>query len=54
MNMPVKKLRGKARQMAIYSSEPQFDHIDGGNDDLFNKILWYATKKNKPYPSFDD
>lgn len=54
MNMPVKKLRGKARQMAIYSSEPQFDHIDGGNDDLFNKILWYATMKNKPYPSFDD
>lgn len=50
LNKPINKLAGKARQMAIYSSEPQFDHIDGGNDDLLNKILWYATMGDKPYP----
>lgn len=50
MNMAVKKLTGKARQMALYSSESQFDHIDGGNDELMNKILWFATMKNAPYP----
>jgi hypothetical protein len=50
INKPVSKLTGKARQMAIYSSEPQFDHIDGGNDDLLNKILWFATMGDKPYP----
>ena len=30
--------------------EPQFDGIDSGNDDLFNRILWYAMKGKDKYP----
>ncbi|TAN12217.1 MAG: phosphoesterase [Chitinophagaceae bacterium] len=51
MNKRTADLKGEAREMAIYSSKHQFDHIDGGNDDLLNRIIWFATMKNKPYPS---
>jgi hypothetical protein len=30
---------------------PEFDGIDSGNDDLLNRILWFAEKGNIPYPS---
>jgi hypothetical protein len=30
---------------------PEFDKIDSGNDDLLNRILWYAEKGNAPYPA---
>ncbi|MCK9343065.1 MAG: hypothetical protein M0P33_04050 [Massilibacteroides sp.] len=30
--------------------EPQFDHVDAGNDDLLNKILWFAACKDIRYP----
>jgi hypothetical protein len=30
--------------------EPQFDGIDDGNEELFNKILWFAAKGKEPYP----
>jgi hypothetical protein len=43
-------LKGKALYYAKASSQHQFDHIDGGNDDLMNHILWYASKGKKPYP----
>jgi hypothetical protein len=32
------------------SLEPQFDGIDSGDDDLFNRILWYAMKGKERYP----
>ena len=36
---------------AQLSLRPEFDHIDGGNDDLMNRILWFAAKGNRPYPA---
>jgi len=50
MNPPLNRLKGKARKMAWLSSAPQFDHIDGGNDDLLNRIIWFSTMGAKPYP----
>ena len=50
MNKSVASLTGKAKEYAILSSSPEFDHIDGGNDDLLNRILWFAAKGNEPYP----
>jgi YVTN family beta-propeller protein len=50
MNKNTASLTGKARKYSILSSLPEFDHIDGGNDDLLNHILWFAAMENKPYP----
>jgi len=50
MNKSTATLTGKAKKYALLSATPQFDHIDGGNDDLLNRILWYASKGNMPYP----
>jgi hypothetical protein len=44
-------LRGKARHYAEMSALPEFDHIDGGDDDLLNHILWFAAMGDKPYPT---
>jgi hypothetical protein len=44
-------LKGKALYYAKASLRPEFDHIDGGNDDLLNRILWYAAKGKKSYPA---
>jgi hypothetical protein len=30
---------------------PQFDKIDSGHDDLFNRIIWFASNGKKPYPA---
>lgn len=50
MNKTAATLRGKAKKYAELSALPMFDHIDGGDDDLLNHILWYAAMGNKPYP----
>ena len=50
MNKTAASLSGKAKKFALQSSLPEFDHIDGGNDDLLNRILWFAAKENTPYP----
>jgi YVTN family beta-propeller protein len=50
MNKVTTSQTGKALKYARLSASPQFDHIDGGNDDLLNHILWYDAKGNKPYP----
>jgi YVTN family beta-propeller protein len=50
MNKTTASLKGKAKEYAILSSSPQFNHIDGGNDDVFNHILWFAAMGEKPYP----
>ncbi|HXS37242.1 MAG TPA: alkaline phosphatase family protein [Flavipsychrobacter sp.] len=51
MNQKVALLHGKARHYAIASAGKQFDHIDGGNDDLLNRIIWFAAKGDRSYPS---
>lgn len=50
MNGATATLTGKEKEFAILSASPQFDHIDGGNDDLLNHILWFAAKGDHPYP----
>ena len=50
MNKSTASLKGKAKKFAEQSMLPEFAHIDGGNDDLLNRILWFASKGNTPYP----
>jgi YVTN family beta-propeller protein len=50
MNPKMTSLKGKALYYAQKSMEPQFDGIDSGDDDLFNRILWFAMKGNEKYP----
>ncbi len=52
MNKSLGQLQGKAKHFAQKSMDPQFAHIDGGNDDLLNRILWFATRGNRPYPAY--
>jgi YVTN family beta-propeller protein len=50
MNKNLADLKGTALHFAKKSLEPQFDHIDAGDDDLFNRIIWFAMKGKSPYP----
>jgi len=50
MNKSTASLSGKAKKFSQQSSLPEFAHIDAGNDDLLNRILWFASKGNTPYP----
>lgn len=51
MNKELSQLKGPALHYAKKSMEPQFDHIDAGDDDLFNRIIWFASNEKKPYPA---
>jgi len=51
MNPPLTSLTGKALRYAKESMQPEFEGVDTGNDDLLNRILWYAAKGNTPYPA---
>jgi YVTN family beta-propeller protein len=51
MNPPLTSLTGRALHYAKKSMLPEFEKVDAGNDDLLNRILWYAAKGNTPYPS---
>lgn len=37
--------------MALLSQNEVFNEIDGGKDDTMNKIIWFYTKGNVPYPT---
>ena len=50
MNPELTTLSGRALHYAKKSMEPQFDHIDGGDDQLLNRIIWFAVKGNADYP----
>lgn len=50
MNPQLTSLSGKALHFARKSLLPEFDGIDSGSDDLLNRILWFASKGNTPYP----
>jgi len=51
MNPQLLSLNGKALHYARKSMLPEFEGVDSGNDDLLNRILWYAAKGNTPYPA---
>ena len=48
---PLSSLNGKILHFAKKSMLPEFDGVDSGNDDLLNRILWFAAKGNIPYPA---
>lgn len=50
INPPLSTLSGKALYYAKKSMLPEFEGVDSGNDDLLNRILWFAAKGNTPYP----
>ena len=51
MNKNLAELKGTALRFARKSLEPQFDYIDQGDDDLLNRILWFAMKGREKYPA---
>jgi YVTN family beta-propeller protein len=53
MNKPLKSLTGVAKKMALQSQYEVFNEIDGGKDDKMNRIIWFYTKGNIPYPIND-
>jgi hypothetical protein len=50
MNKPVAELNGKAKYYAKLSARKVFKELDGGDDVMMNKILWFDAKGNIPYP----
>jgi hypothetical protein len=51
MNKPMAALKGKAAYYARESANEAFKDVDGGQDEMMNKILWFAAKGEQPYPS---
>jgi hypothetical protein len=51
MNPSLTSLTGKALHFAKKSMLPEYDGVDSGDDDLLNRILWYAAKGDTPYPA---
>ncbi len=51
MNPALAMLKGKALLYARQSMLPEYNHIDGGRDDMLNRILWFSTKGSRPYPA---
>lgn len=49
-NPGLSSLKGKALHFAKASLRPEFDHVDGGADQLLNQIVWFSVKGNRPYP----
>jgi YVTN family beta-propeller protein len=50
MNKPVSQLKGKARYYARLSADKAFKEVDGGDDNMMNRILWFDAKGNEKYP----
>ena len=50
MNTSFSLLEGKALYYAQQSMENMQEGIDNGEDDIMNRIIWFATKGDVPYP----
>lgn len=50
MNKGMAGLKGKAAYYAKASAGEAFKDVDGGQDELMNRILWFAAKGEQPYP----
>jgi hypothetical protein len=52
MNMRLSDLKGKQLYWAKKSMEQDLDDVDRIDEDIFNKIIWYAVKGyDRPYPN---
>ncbi len=50
MNKPLAELKGKEAYYARLSANQVFKDVDGGEDDLMNRILWFQAKGDEKYP----
>lgn len=50
MNKPVAQLKGKAKYYAKLSANKAFKEVDGGDDNMMNRILWFDAKGEEKYP----
>jgi hypothetical protein len=50
MNKSFSQLKGKALYYARQSVEHMETGIDKGDDDVMNRILWFASKGERAYP----
>jgi YVTN family beta-propeller protein len=51
MNRPLAELKGKAAYYARMSATQAFKDVDGGDDELMNRILWFYAKGEEKYPA---
>lgn len=51
MNPPLKDLKGTALKWARESLELDLEVEDRADEDTFNRILWFATRGDAPYPA---
>jgi hypothetical protein len=51
MNKPLAELKGKAATYARASANQAFKEVDGGDDELMNRILWFDAKGDEAYPA---
>ena len=51
MNPQLLSLKGNELYYARKSMLPEFDGVDTGDDELLNRILWFAAKGDAPYPA---
>ena len=51
MTPALTSLTGKTLHYAKKSMLPEYDGVDSGDDDLLNRILWFAAKGNTAYPA---
>jgi YVTN family beta-propeller protein len=50
MNKSLTELRGKAAYFAKLSASRAFKEVDGGEDELMNRILWFDARGEEAYP----
>jgi len=50
-NPAIALLSGKSLKYALESLRPEYNHLDGGSDQMLNKIVWFSVKGNLPYPA---
>jgi YVTN family beta-propeller protein len=51
MNTPIHALKGRSKRFAELSRDEVFNEVDGGKDDMMNRILWEYAHKGVPYPT---
>jgi YVTN family beta-propeller protein len=51
MNPPLKKLKGQALLWAQKSMALNLETEDRADEDTFNRILWFSTRGDAPYPA---
>jgi YVTN family beta-propeller protein len=54
MNKPLAGLKGKAAYFARISASQAFKDVDGGEDELMNRILWFDARGAERYPGPPD